>query len=181
MTRWHHIKKVKVFIHLTNLKTIIMKKIFSIAVITCLLFVACAKNKAEKEEDLLKDFKLDLSEMNIDFTKPQLVKYETEFQRDSILQGLSREFSESFQDSLSQIDSIYYKVLVSVGKEANTIKIQVQNDSDISFTDWNDLGICADDRSLNEKMHTFLVKNATADFGVEYVKAANNFNLYAKK
>lgn len=158
-----------------------MRKIFGIAVLTCLLLVACAKNKKDNTDDLFKDFKLDLSDLNIDFTKPQLVRYETEFQRDSILIGLTEELSESFQDPVNQIDSTFNKVLVSVGKDANTIKIQVQNDSDISFTDWNDLGICADDRSLNEKMNSFLAKNATADFGVAYVKAANNFNLYAKK
>ena len=158
-----------------------MTKIFSITLLTCLLFIACAKNGAESKDDLFKDFKLDLSELNIDFTKPQLVKYETEFQRDSILKGLTEELSESFQDPANQIDSTFNKVTVSVGKEAKTIKIQLQNDSDISFTDWNNLGICADDRSLNEKMNSFLAKNATAAFGVEYIKAANNFNLYAKK
>ena len=158
-----------------------MKKIIGITVFVCLLFTACAKNKAEQKDELLKDFQLDLSEMNIDFTKPQRVKYETKFQRDSILQGLSQEFSESFQDSLSQIDFIHYKVLVSVGKEANTIKIQLKNNSDISFSNWNDLGICLDDKSLNEKMITFLSNNQAADFGVEYVSDTNNFKLYANK
>ncbi len=158
-----------------------MKKIITITVLTILLLTGCAKNGEEKKEDLFEDFQLDLGDLDIDFTKPQILKYDSSFQRDSILNELAEEFSESFQDPSSEIDSVFNKVLVSVGKEVNTIKIQVKSDSDVNFSNWSDLGICSDSKSLKQQMNTFLIKNQVAEFGVEYFSDANHFKLYANK
>jgi hypothetical protein len=86
-----------------------MKKIITFTILICLIFGACAKKEPNQDTDLFKDFELDLSEMHLDFTKPQVLKYNSEFQRDSIINSLAQEFTEIAQESVTANDSALHK------------------------------------------------------------------------
>ncbi|WP_396177715.1 hypothetical protein [Flavobacterium sp.] len=158
-----------------------MKKIITFTILICLIFGACAKKEPNQDTDLFKDFELDLSEMHLDFTKPQVLKYNSEFQRDSIINSLAQEFTEIAQESVTANDSALNKVLISVLQEPKTITIQLKTAQELPFSDWNDLGVFGNADSLATKMKTYSAQNELTELGMEYDLKTFNISLYSKK
>ena len=158
-----------------------MKKVIITSVFAMLFLIACGKKEAVKEGDFMKDFTLDLSGMDIDFYKPYVQNYNSEIQRDSIINELAQELTESLDnnDGTQQTETI--KALITISQESKTITYQLKKTEELDFSSWNDLGICSDAESLTAKMKEISTKNPSAEFGVKRDLRFTEITLYSKE
>ncbi|CAM4145647.1 hypothetical protein FLAN108750_12610 [Flavobacterium antarcticum] len=156
-----------------------MKKVGITTVFAFLFLIACGKKEADLKADFMHDFKLDLSEMNIDFSQPYVQTYNSEMQRDSIINELAEELTASVNkgDASEQTDTI--NAIITVSKESSTITAQLKETED--FSNWQDLGVCSDAESFNSKMNEIISENPSAEFGVIRNLHSTQINLYYKK
>lgn len=158
-----------------------MKKSIILTALTLILIISCAKKEEDKKENFLKDFKLDLSDLDIDFYKPYTQAYHSEMQRDSIMTELTKEIAESVKNNDGTEVTKTIKVLITVSEESNTITTQLMKTDEIDFSSWKNLGIYSDAESLNAKMKEIMTQNPSAEFGVQLNLSSTQINLYYKE
>lgn len=155
-----------------------MKKSIILTALTLIFIISCGTKEEDKKADFLKDFKLDLSDLDIDFYKPYTQAYHSEMQRDSIMNELTEEIAESLKNNEGTDFTKTIKVLITVSEESNTITTQLMKTDEIDFSSWRNLGICSDAESLNAKMKEIVAQNPSAEFGVQLDLSSTQINLY---
>lgn len=155
-----------------------MKKSIIITALAILLLTACGNKESDKKDDFSN---LDLSGMNLDFSKPQIQKYTSETQRDSIIKELSKEIYSLDENSGGEEESKMMNALVSFSNENNTITTQLKQANEVDFTAWKNLSICVDAESLTSKINEIIEENPSAEFGITQDLKTSKVNLYYKE
>lgn len=158
-----------------------MKNAIISSVFALLFLIACGKKEAHDKKDFIQDFDLDLSGMDIDFYKPYVQNYTSEIQRDSIINELAQELTESLDNNEGKKQTDTVKVLITLSQESKTITMQLKKTAEVDFSRWRDVGICSDAESLNSKMKEIIAQNPSAEFGIKRDLRFTEINLYYKE
>lgn len=158
-----------------------MKKVLLTTVLSLSLLIACGKKEADKEVVLDNDFKVDLSDMDFDFSKPQEQDYKSEMQRDSIISEFSQDVAAMDVDDFSDEESKVVTFLVSFSSETKTITSSIiATPEQIDLTTWKDIAVCPDAECLTSKMGEIIKDDSSADFAIKRDVNNRDINLYYK-
>ena len=158
-----------------------MKKALITTAFSFLLLISCIKNEEDSKVNIMQNFKLDLSEMDIDFYKPYVQNYKSEIQRDSIVKDFSEQLTEPMTNSDGTKETGIIKALVTVSKESKSITFELKKTEDVDYGSWKDLGICKDAESLSSKMIEIIAQNPSSEFGIKRDLSSTEINLYYKE
>jgi hypothetical protein len=158
------------------MKTTIIKWLVCFAIL-----VGC--NAKETENSNFKDFKLDLSDidLDIDFTKPYTQSYSSDLKRDSITKLAAIEIFEGDATSVGKNESKIILFMLDFSAETKDVTSRlIFNEKEIDLTLWKKMAVFSDGKSLNTAMNQIISKKPSASFALRRDLNKKEIQLFYK-
>ena len=144
-----------------------MKKVIGIFLFALAIVAGCSNDESDVKSDFLEGWTLDLSGLDLDFSKPAVQKYHSERQRDSIFSELAQEFFDLDVYSVGPEESKVAELVMTVSKESKTITTQLILKKEVDFKEWTEFCVCNTVSDLCGKINEMNVQNPSAEIGFQ--------------
>lgn len=142
-----------------------MKTIIITGILSLLVLIGC---KSKEKEDLnFKDFNLELSSLDLDFSKPQTQAYSSDLARDSIVTEVSFAVFESDTTSVGEKDSKIRLFMLDFSDASKTVTARIIfNEKESDLASWKNGPVCKDPNCLRSIINEMIIKESSVSFAI---------------